>query len=1082
MNGQIISNVGFRMASDGYNCIIAIGNAGLCTAMQIRHIMDTEKDPCKNVDFIGINIGEESGADYGIFTECFSELSETEMILAISSICAGACESGACNSRRINIFVISAPDEYSLFAVRFGLSAGRYFETEDIYLTSYLLFREPSGDQYGSLLYEARVFAALNKLEFEICEHVDAEGRLNTEGVRSGTFVGNVYFNQYLADGDAEAAVNSIARGIVFSMLCEPLGLNPEKQTRYALRATEKMLSVRNVSIYGAIKENMYPEDSHRYSVFGYGRIGTAENLVLSYVKGEMYKKVCCPELNYYMDIWERNDLIRELFDHAYDCVINTELRGHAFGEKEDGRRKQPSVLWRMISKKMAEVCCPDKAFFLNIFKIIEEEGMDSWKFDAAIGEAAKAAAGKMDAYLEDLSSDIMNGIGILIRRYGFGVIESIYEVWKDPDISDGFGLKVQIGDLCGRMQSRSEKKISYRERPVQKVDILRVREDRRRWIKDTRCSVYRDIYCRTAGFLMQKEASGIRRFMKRLSEYCTIGIRLAAEIRTSGIKYIDQGQCFTEIKSFAGTSNNGGYYNLCSDIDSYSWLRSNVDSWLCGLNVDEMRKIFISKACSILLRADDGSDPAEFMNILESEVLRIGKIENLKIGLGDYMNWIISKGIDENEKARTFMNSIFEKLYIMTSPRILMNEPPVPDNVSDIVMIIPEKMTEGANGAYIIQSALEYAEKKGIRLFVRPDTDELECYAVYAGIALCRFRSLDDLETAYDKVKLMETSASGIPYPSVNLHAHTEGKDTVNSGKEYDFRKNVFDPVIRKAEDLKLIECDEADFRFRYYINYIPDDWNNLDISQYNLVEDGKCVRGKRFFEYLRTMNPSSKQDCRMEVQLKGSPFFERGFDLTEIADALHWQREFARKIAEGYMKRVLRKNVGLFSVLKYSLDKMSTGAVWDILTQKDRGIQAAGFLRAILNKEITVDNAGYRWTYVKHSGELIVFSRKVKASMDDYEKFLVDHGCELGIVYLRYLQRVGEEQGLTDIADMGEDQDSKNDVIKILSLFAANYSRVLDEERLLTEAATPKVPEDRSNDIRILYEETERLLDEFG
>lgn len=107
----------------------------------------------------------------------------------------------------------------------------------------------------------------------------------------------------------------------------------------------------------------------------------------------------------------------------------------------------------------------------------------------------------------------------------------------------------------------------------------------------------------------------------------------------------------------------------------------------------------------------------------------------------------------------------------------------------------------------------------------------------------------------------------------------------------------------------------------YGYVVHLIPDDWNNLDVENYeNIGLDGRFERGENLFSYLRQQNSASIKPDQKPVILSGSGMFEKPFDFSDARlRGMNSDQIEAQSII--YMKRILRKNTELFLELRETL-----------------------------------------------------------------------------------------------------------------------------------------------------------------
>lgn len=165
----------------------------------------------------------------------------------------------------------------------------------------------------------------------------------------------------------------------------------------------------------------------------------------------------------------------------------------------------------------------------------------------------------------------------------------------------------------------------------------------------------------------------------------------------------------------------------------------------------------------------------------------------------------------------------------------------------------------------------------------------------------------------------LFGTGLSWEHYPPVAL------RNVEKNEKEKEFLRTMFNPIVEYAMKEKLIERKRnqtvSSDIYEYIIHLIPDDWKNLDVSDYeNIGADGKFSRGEELFNYLKQQNTVSTKADQKQIALFGSGMFERPFDFS-VARQSGMNNDQIEEQSLIYMKRILRKNTELFLELRETL-----------------------------------------------------------------------------------------------------------------------------------------------------------------
>ena len=176
------------------------------------------------------------------------------------------------------------------------------------------------------------------------------------------------------------------------------------------------------------------------------------------------------------------------------------------------------------------------------------------------------------------------------------------------------------------------------------------------------------------------------------------------------------------------------------------------------------------------------------------------------------------------------------------------------------------------------------------------------------------------DLQLTAEEEVIFGTGLSQEHYPPVALH------NLENNESEKKFRETIFDPIVDYALKENLIErIPEYNHCYRYVVNLIPKEWKNLDVSAYDLVgDDGRLQKGTPLFQYLQRQNSCENVGFQKEVCLEGGGFLSGEYDFTVALQAGEGRTlEEIDRISIEYMKRILRKDTGLFVELRETLSR---------------------------------------------------------------------------------------------------------------------------------------------------------------
>ena len=463
------------------------------------------------------------------------------------------------------------------------------------------------------------------------------------------------------------------------------------------------------------------------------------------------------------------------------------------------------------------------------------------------------------------------------------------------------------------------------------------------------------------------------------------------------------------------------------------------------------------------------------------SKCCKLGKNADVTDGLGlsitDYFDEILKDATDPIQQQAIINNEvrdIMKKLKQSSKPSIKV----LPDSQYTVnrTILIPQNLMLGQYSA-MIKTAFNNClgvQGGGIgKVGESTIADSIICYQASVGHAMAALQDLPLWESAYEAVptismhtcngqytndyseqeytkgttpeerKLFGTGLSWFHYPSVNIAAYENQKDKFMIGgntTETKYRKDVFNKKIEYALKEKIIEYEKNGNKYSYFLNVIPEDWENLGVTAY------KGEKGNELFDFWANQNPESNAIYRKPVILTGSMFFEQPFDFTEIIATEKWTNERVNIEHKAYMKRIMRKNTYLYRELEKTLSKY--GEVikeWDAKQAvKQQGKQAQIFCELYLYHVINCDEDRYEWSVLvnKRGGNipLLDFSRLSRAKFNEFDKKIYGDDLKLSIVYKKFCEMLKE-----NTITMEQLEDIKQHVMTTVS--AKEFDEMIDE-----------------------------------
>ena len=621
-------------------------------------------------------------------------------------------------------------------------------------------------------------------------------------------------------------------------------------------------------------------------------------------------------------------------------------------------------------------------------------------------------------------------------------------------------------------------------------------------WIGRAKRAAQQDVWCKVSQRMTGVSGGWKVEYEDRVVKFKDYCIRFANVIETMMDYYTGVGSSLDEsdFKKFASSTGDPNGVNLCSDAKVYDWVRNRVEMKVNGITIVDAKKALIEdfyKNLEAWVSTEEGRARKQFDDVM-SRICQLGKYAGASGGLNltitDYFEEVL-KDTAPAQQAIEINNSVNDimKRLLQTSLPSLATKNGKQGHINKVVLV-PRKLMTGSHGV-TIENAFRGHIGDGDTLAVSSVVDSIVCYQASVGNALCDLKDLDLWENGYEAassttmhlsngehVRLhMNTGYSqyteltktqtdrevkGIlpsrglsaedelvfgtglawkDYPSINILRYLDDFTSNGTTTEQRYRRDIFNKKIDKALELGIIECEKAGDTYRYWLNVIPGDWDNLSLKGYNeIASNGLYARGQVLFNFLAARNTHSAQPYRKQIALRNSPAFgEEGFDFSEIIRLEHWSDERVKKTLTSYMKRIMRKATSLyqdmedtlyrFYDIEQELKEREAGLVGKI-EEEDKKKKVRAFIDFFANGVVNPDEEQYTWAVATNlkgaSVELVSFSRKFKMLVDSFRKGLLADNMKLPIVFEKYLEMLDEES--INEEDMGA---MKIDVIESLS-----------------------------------------------
>ena len=601
-------------------------------------------------------------------------------------------------------------------------------------------------------------------------------------------------------------------------------------------------------------------------------------------------------------------------------------------------------------------------------------------------------------------------------------------------------------------------------------------------WMNQAYQAAQQDVYCQISQRMTGGNGGWKKHYEERALRLKDCCVRFAQVLEMLMDYYTGVGRSLdsSDYREFANTSGDPNEVNLCSDSSVYNWVVECVERKVNSVNIGEAKTALVTdfyENTPDWISSDTGKARRAFDDVM-SRIASIGKYAlaagGLQLTITDYFNEVL-KNVDSGQqtvKIENTVSDIMQRLEQSSAPALAMKGGKV-GHINKVILV-PRKLMTGSHGSDI-ENAFRKHISDGDTMAVSSVVDAIVCYQASVANALSDLKDLDLWENGYEDAKaaagtmhlhngeyislhmktgysqfreltktqtdrqlgmhdenseplpaeedmLYGTGLSWQDYPSVNIRRYQNDFPSSAPTSEGRYRRDVFDKKIELAMRLGIIECvEEAPNVFKYYLNTIPKDWTNFDVRKYRVVKDGQFARGERLFNYLKSQNRHSQAEFRKQIMLHHSEAFgESGFDFNEIISREQWNRQVVEQTHRAYMKRIMRKAVGLYQDLEdtlyryYEIEK-DLGQMEGPIVE---GARRQRFVEYFANGLILTDEDQYAWSILTEEGrmgtqeeDLITFGRRTKMLLPDFDKKLLQDGLLLSIVYRKYCEKVNDK-----------------------------------------------------------------------
>ena len=769
-----------------------------------------------------------------------------------------------------------------------------------------------------------------------------------------------------LVSGGYKKAVSMIAETVVASVETNSMSLNGCLYGNLAL-ARQMALSQAEMCENGALKRDACPEDSHQYCGIGYACADIPEKIVIPNVVGKVCRRMYANTDGGAVFCSGERKLTKLEFRDALNILFsggNNQIPGE-------------NVLLRRIDDRLRDLSVLPQNLNVLTYVDVVENRIEEW--EAAFGVPAIVKRGRKDIeeYITTLYEEFTFRAGRVMVKYGPRAMENLYYGAGSDDPTECADSSIrQIMEevkeyLLSNVHTQPEHpeplpemgRISMVLNGRRKVDAWKIaKEDAIQ--ADIRMEIARAM-CGGNGIWIEEYQNKVEHFIQNCSHFADVLESMTEYYETVG-KSLDASD-FTEFAMEMGSNE----VNLCSDQKTYEWIKKRVLQKVESIDPDGFRQMLI----------DDFTDHPELWCSCEEGVARkhydelmsnvcqlgVNAIANngLNLSVRDYFIEILSNVplSEQNQKIDQAVEQIMEVLMRKSQPSLRIRRA---GEVNKIV-IVPQSLVACPYGGQIFGRIQAYLAMRHVQIIVSPATDAIVSYQASVANALSDLVDLPKWEEVYDRLPsntkhlncgeyvtqykelsmterdelehvirqekitpeddlLGTTGLSWEHYPSVNLLAYqwqfTGFDEWLENSSEAQYRQNVFEKKIEYALKEKIIECKEVSLNaYQYWVNLIPEDWNNLNVDNWMECEEERCVRGWKLFEFLHRQNLQSSATYRKQIVLTGSPVFGEFFGLNAIIQLQHWDDARIEQEHQSYMKRIMRKNTALYMELEETL-----------------------------------------------------------------------------------------------------------------------------------------------------------------
>lgn len=727
-------------------------------------------------------------------------------------------------------------------------------------------------------------------------------------------------------------------------------------------------LNGNNLTTGGVLKNNVFPEDSRRYCGIGYAYATIPKEIVTANIVGNVCQKFYQTDETGRHFCTEENRMSRN--------EMETQIR-RLFGFGTDDELNEMS-LWNLRLRGALErySCLLDNPVDITR-RDVETGNTDVYEKGFRAVESVYNGTQEFTGYLADLITFFKDKAKEVIRDYGPKAIELLYK-GTGPYDQDGMleaYPELSIENMLNTAKTEMQRVITTTvERPELTIGFMESirRSGLIQWKSDFRQAIQHEVKQEIVRRLLEPDGIWESQVIKPIEDFINQCRCFSSRLETLIRFYRSVGSSLDgDYQRFLNESQRGNAINFCNNAHAYGWLQENIRKKIDGINLEEVKQ---NIADSFVRRTEDWASNEEGKT---REVFDEVMARSCELGIGGaanqltatlYFEHVLEQEPQENvvNKARELVQGIVRQLIEKSKPALKTVTGSW--SVIDGFLFLPAEL-EYSKFATPIEQAFrdEFAKIWGFTdSCIFANVSDVICYQTSKANALCDLQDIGKWEDFYNSsyytisrhlcngeyvTKFTERTKSEIeeekarkekkPVPELRLTAQEEIlfgtglswehyppvalRNLESNEKEKEFLHTMFDPIVDYAMKEKLIERKEDSTQssdiYEYIVHLIPDDWNNLDVENYeNIGLDGKFLKGKELFDYLKQQNKCSTKLNQKSITLSDSGIFAGPFDFSN-ARQCGMSSDEIEKQSIVYMKRILRKNTELFLELRETL-----------------------------------------------------------------------------------------------------------------------------------------------------------------